>query len=142
MKWSKRPKSLTEKGEFGPHAFPISSRFPKETWGASWHWQVGITPQQVSAISRMRSPWNCRAGLLVSRRACHSFTQAHGRVSKAQQKTCSLREQRTKAPSILTLSCRIPDEPPRRKVVVKSRKYTGILGPRRRRIQSRARDEA
>ena len=37
-------------------------------------------------------------------RACHSFTQAHGRVSKTQQKTCSLREQRTKAPSILTLS--------------------------------------
>ena len=37
-------------------------------------------------------------------RACHSFTQAHGRVSKAQQKTCSLREQRTKAPGIITLS--------------------------------------
>ena len=28
------------------------------------------------------------------------------------------------------------------KVVVESRKYTGILGPRRRRIQSGARDEA
>ena len=37
-------------------------------------------------------------------RACHSFTQAHRRVSKARQKTCSLREQRTKAPSFLTLS--------------------------------------
>ena len=142
MKWSKRLKSLTEKGEFGPPTLPISGQFPKEILGASWHWQVGITLRQVSAISRMRSPWNRRAGLLVSRKACHSFTQAHGRVSKAQQKTCSLREQRTKAPSILTLSCRIPDEPPRRKVVVKSRKYTGILGPRRRRIQSRARDEA
>ena len=42
--------------------------------------------------------------VIASRRACHSFTQAHRRVSKAQQKTCSLREQRTKAPSILTLS--------------------------------------
>ena len=42
--------------------------------------------------------------LLASCRACHSFTQAHHRVSKAQQKTCSLREPRTKAPSILTLS--------------------------------------
>ena len=80
--------------------------------------------------------------VLASRRACHSFTQAHRRVNKAQQKMCSLREQRTKAPSILTLSCRIPDELPRRKVVVESRKYTGILGPRRRRIQSGARDEA
>ena len=64
MKWSKRPKSLTEKGEFGPHALPISGRFPKETLGVSWHWQVGITPRQVSAISRMRSPWNHRAGPL------------------------------------------------------------------------------
>ena len=25
MKWSKRPKSLTEKGEFGPHTSPISA---------------------------------------------------------------------------------------------------------------------
>ena len=30
MKWSKREKGLTEKGEFGPHALPISGRFPKE----------------------------------------------------------------------------------------------------------------
>ena len=63
-------------------------------------------PQHVSAISHMRSPWNRteQGSLLASRRACHSFTQAHGRVSKVQQKTCSLREQRTKAPGILTLS--------------------------------------
>ena len=41
---------------------------------------------------------------LASCRAYHSFTQAHRRVGKAQQKTCLLREQRTRAPSILTLS--------------------------------------
>ena len=29
MKWSKRPKSLTEKGGFSPHALPISGRSPK-----------------------------------------------------------------------------------------------------------------
>ena len=29
MKWSERPKSLTEKGEFGPQALPISGQFPK-----------------------------------------------------------------------------------------------------------------
>ena len=33
--------------------------------GVSWPWQVGRNPQQVSAISRMRSPWNHRAGLLT-----------------------------------------------------------------------------
>ena len=32
------------------------------------------------------------------------FTQAHSRVSKVEQKMCSLGEQRTRAPSILTLS--------------------------------------
>ena len=37
----------------------------RETLGASWHWQVGINPQQVSPISRMRSLWNRRAGLLT-----------------------------------------------------------------------------
>ena len=66
MKWSKRLKSLTEKREFGPHTLPISGQFPKETLGASWHWQVGINPRQVSAVSRMRSPQNLRAGLLTT----------------------------------------------------------------------------
>ena len=40
----KETESLTEKGEFGPHALPISGQFLKETLGASWHWQVDITP--------------------------------------------------------------------------------------------------
>ena len=44
---------------------PISGQLLKEILGASWHWQVGINPQQVSAISPMRSPWNRRAGLLT-----------------------------------------------------------------------------
>ena len=97
---------------------------------------------QVSAISRMRSPWNCRAGPLASRRACHSFTQAHRRVSKVQQKTCLLGEERTRAPSILTLSWRIPIESPKWKVVAEPWKDAGFVGLRRRRIQSGARDEA
>ena len=58
-------KSLTQKGEFSPHALPISGQFPKETLGASWHWQVSINLRKVSAISRMRSPWNHRAGHLT-----------------------------------------------------------------------------
>ena len=59
----KETKNLTEKGEFVPHTLPISGRFPMEALGASWHWQVGISPRQVYAISRMKSRWNCRAGL-------------------------------------------------------------------------------
>ena len=61
----KRLKSLTEKGEFGPHALPISGQSLKETLGASWHLQVDVNPRQVSAISHMMSPWNHRAGLLT-----------------------------------------------------------------------------
>ena len=105
MKWSKRPKSLTEKAEFSPHALPISDQFPKETLVASWHWQISINPRQVFAISLIRSPGTTEQGSsLASCRAFHSFTQAHHRVSKVQQKTCSLGEQRTRAPSIFTLS--------------------------------------
>ena len=141
MKWSKRPKSLTEKGEFGPHALPISSQFLKEILGASWHWQVSINPQQVSAMSRMRLPWNRRAGLLTCFTQGMSFIHTSTPHSKAQQKTCSLREQRTRAPSVLTLSWRIPDEPPRWKVVAE-RKDARNLGLWRRRNQSRARDGA
>ena len=48
MKWSKRLECLTEKGEFSPHAFPISGWSPKQTLGASWHWQVCIIPRQGS----------------------------------------------------------------------------------------------
>ena len=111
MRWSKRQKSSTEKGEFGPHALPISGQSPKETLGASWHWQVGINPQQISAISCVRSPWNHRAGLLTCfAQVCHSFTQANCRVSKVQQETCLLGEPRTRAPSTLTLSLTSPQD--------------------------------
>ena len=61
----KETEKLTEKGEFSPHTLPVSDRFPKETEVASWHWQVGINPLQVSVISLMRSPRNHRAGLLT-----------------------------------------------------------------------------
>ena len=61
----KETEKLTEKGEFGPLTLPVSDQFPKETLVTSWHWQVGINPRQVSAISLMRSPRNHRAGLLT-----------------------------------------------------------------------------
>ena len=128
MKWSKTPESLAEKGEFGPHSLPISGQSLKETFGASWHWQVGINPWQLSAISCMRSLWTTEQGSsLALHRACHSFTQANCRVSKIQQKMCLLGEQRTRAPSIFTLSWRIPDKPPRWKVVAEPWKMLGFL---------------
>ena len=61
----KETEKLTEKGEFGPHTLPISGQFPKETLVASWHWQVGMNPRQVYAMSLMRSLWNHRARLLT-----------------------------------------------------------------------------
>ena len=105
------------------HTLPISGRFPKETLGASWPWQVGRNPRQVSAISCMRSPWNRRAGLLTCLTQGMSFIHTSTLYSKAQQKMCLLREQRTRVPSILTLSWSIPDEPPRWEVVVELRRW-------------------
>ena len=74
--------------------------------------------------------------------ACFIHSHKHTVVSKVQQKTCSVREQRTRAPSILTLSWRILDKPPRWKVVAEPQKDTRILGLYRKRIQSGARYEA
>ena len=74
-------------------------------------------PYEVTAEPQSRAPH------------CHSFTQAHCRVSIVQQKTCSL-EQRTRAPSILTLSWRILDEPSRLKVVAEPQKTLGFLASR------------
>ena len=65
----KETENLTKKGEFCPHALPISGRSLKEMLGASWHWQVGINPRQISAISPMRS--------LQNRRAVHLLHAGH-----------------------------------------------------------------
>ena len=140
-------KRWSRKVKFGPHALSISGLSPCREVGcllalAGWYKPPTRLPFWLPSVIMKHCQTTEQGSSLASRRACHSFTQSHHRVSKAQQKTCSLREQRTKAPSILTLSWRILDEPPRWKVVVESREYTGILGPRRRRIQSGARDEA
>ena len=89
------------------------------------HWQVGINPQQ--GFCHKLYEVAAEPGFsLASLRVCHSFTQAHCRVSNVQQKACSL-EQRTRAPSILTLSWRIPDEPPRWKFAAEPQKMPGFL---------------
>ena len=38
----KETEKFDREKKFGPHALPISGQSPKETLGASWHWQVGI----------------------------------------------------------------------------------------------------
>ena len=67
MKWSKRLKSLTEK-EFGPHALPISGRFPKLDWLSRKHLaSLGIgssearwssSPKNISEVTGY-SDWDC-----------------------------------------------------------------------------------
>ena len=89
-------------------------------------------PYEVTTEPQSRAPHLLHTG---------RFTQAHSRVSKVEQKMCSLGEQRTRAPSVHTLSWRIPDEPPGCKVVAEPCKDAGILGLQRR-IQSRTSDEA
>ena len=107
-------------------------------------WDIGcllaLVGQYKPPTGFCHKPYEVTMGAL--NRACHSFTQALRRISKVQQKTCLLGEQRTRAPSILNLSWRIPDKPPRWQVVAESRKDARILGLQRRGIQSRARDEA
>ena len=91
------------------------------------HSQVGINPWQCFCHKLMRLLGNHRAGLLTCFAQWVSFTQTHCRDSKVQQKTCLLGEQRTRAPSILTLSWRIPDKPPRWKVAAEPQKIPGFL---------------
>ena len=59
----KKTEKFYQKGEFSPHALPISGGSPKGAMGASWCWQVDINPQQLSAISCVRLQWTCRVGL-------------------------------------------------------------------------------
>ena len=122
---------MTEKGEFGPHTLSISGRSPKETLGASWHWQVDINPRQISAISHMRSPWNHRAGLLTCfMQVFHSFTQAHRRVRKVQQKTCSLGEQRTELQASLPCPEGSRASPQDGRLLLNLKKMPGFLASR------------
>ena len=64
MKWSKRQKSLTEKGEFGPHALPISTRSKGDIGCllalAGWHKPpTGFChkPYEVTVEPQSRAPY-------------------------------------------------------------------------------------
>ena len=89
-KWSKRPGKADQKWKFSPHASPIS--------GHSCHRDVGCLlalagrykpPKSLPfwglPSATMRSGETAEQGSsLASCRACHSFTQAHRRVSKVE----------------------------------------------------------
>ena len=84
----------------------------------------GHKPYEVTMEPQGRVPHLLHAGHFIHSRS------AHCRVSKVQQKTCSLGEQRTRAPSILTLSWRIPDEPPNERLLLNDPKTPGFLASR------------
>ena len=72
-------------------------------------------PYEITVELQSRASHLLRAGRFIH---SHKHTVELVKYSRKH----SLGEQRTRAPSILTLSWRIPDEPPRRKVVVDPRK--------------------
>ena len=148
MKWSKRLESLTEKGELSPHVLPISGcSLHRDAWclmalAGQYKPLRGLPFWGLPSVIMRHLETADQGSSFALLKVCHSFTQAYHRVSKVQQKTCSLREERTRALSIFTLSSRIQEEPPRWKVVAEPNKDARILGLRRRRIQSGARDKA
>ena len=87
-------KSLTDKGEFGPHALPISAWAKGDTecllaLAGRYKPLTGFCHKlyEVAAEPQIRAPHLLGAGCFI-----HAFTQTHRRVSKVQQKTCSLGE--------------------------------------------------
>ena len=73
MKWSKRLKSLTKKGEFGPHTLPISGQSPKRDVGcflalAGWYKPpIGFChkPYEVTMEPQSRAPHLLHEGHVI-----------------------------------------------------------------------------
>ena len=73
MKWSKRPKSLTEKGEFGPHTLPISGQFPTRDIGCllalagQYNALTGFChePYEITVDPQSRAPYLLHAGPVI-----------------------------------------------------------------------------
>ena len=104
---------MTEKGNFSPHALPISVRSPlRGIMKLSGRYKP-LTRLTLGLPSVIINPsWNHRAGLNAHSIANSTFlswcfyTQVLHRVSKVQQRMCLLGERRTRVQSILTLSWR------------------------------------
>ena len=131
MKWSKRLESFTTKGVW-------STRFAH-----FWSVHKGDAGCLLALAGRYKPPTSfchkpyevimeleSRAPqLLHTCHVIHSYKHTIELV-KYSRKMCSLGEQRTRAPSILPLSWRISDEPPRWKVVAEPWKTPGFLASR------------
>ena len=72
MKWSKGLKSLTEKGEFGPHALPISAQSKEDIWcllslAGRYKPPTGFChkPYEVTVQLQSRAPQLLRAGHVI-----------------------------------------------------------------------------
>ena len=77
----------------------------------SWHWQVDTNPRQGfpfgGCLQSLRGTAKPQSRAHHSScRVCHSFTQAHRRVSKVRQKMCILISRQAKALNVLTFSWR------------------------------------
>ena len=93
-------------------------------------------PYEVTTEPQSRAPHLLCTGYFI-----HSLKHTIELVKYSRKHVRLLGEQRTRVPSILTLSWRILDKPARWKVVAEPQKDIRILGLQRR-IQSGARDEA
>ena len=133
MKWSKRLESLTEKGELSPHVLPISGcSLHRDAWclmalAGQYKPLRGLPFWGLPSVIMRHLETADQGSSFALLKVCHSFTQAYHRVSKVQQKTCFLGEERTSAPSVLTFSWRIPDKPPGWRVVAEPWKTLGFL---------------
>ena len=113
MKWSKRLESLTEKGEFSPQALPVSGCSPHKEAGCllalagQYKPLTGLPFWGLPSVIMRHLETADLGSSFASRRECHSFTQAHHRVSKVQQKTCFL----GKKELALQVSFPCPEEP-------------------------------
>ena len=100
MKWSDTGKKMTEKEKFGPHALPISGHFPHRDVGyllilvGQYKSPTRFPFLELPSVTTSHHKTAEQGSPLASLMVCHSFTQAHLRVSKVKQKMCILRKQK------------------------------------------------
>ena len=114
-----RNQEKVKKGKFSSHASPVSGHSPRRDIGcllalAGRYKPLTRLPFLGLPSVIMRHIETAEQGsLLISHRACHSFRQAHRRVSKIRQKACILRKQGGYISECSYLIWKIPDEFPR-----------------------------
>ena len=133
---------MSKKGKFGPHDSPISGRSLHRNIGsllalAGWYKPLTRIPfggclQSLWSSTKPQS--RAQHTFLVNSVSLSWYFYTHCRVSKLQQKTCLLREQRTRAPIILTSSWRSWKSPQDARLLLQAMCYTRIHDLRKGRI--------